>query len=300
MATTRPAKLGQPFTRWSIRKLLDYLHRLPGRAITIGQEALRTLLTRRWITFQRTKTWKESLDPDFEAKLDRIEYALAQRPERTFAFDEFGPLGIRPTAGSGWAPQGEPVRLPATSRRTHGVTYFHGCYSVGDDLLWGINHRRKSSDHTWAALKSIRAARPDGAPIYVLTVPRAEAALRPGQGRTGVSSAREMRILRAHSQMLDLRLHSPRRAVRVSISAWGCSSWLDRECSRASIRPRSQLPGLGLAQRRAGSCPPRGAGPEGGVGAVALVPHRAYGRFHEAAYVGAEAAIAQRQEVMPR
>ncbi|WP_043637944.1 helix-turn-helix domain-containing protein, partial [Nonomuraea candida] len=24
-ATTRPAKLGQPFTRWSIRKLLDYL-----------------------------------------------------------------------------------------------------------------------------------------------------------------------------------------------------------------------------------------------------------------------------------
>ncbi|WP_338056668.1 hypothetical protein [Sinosporangium album] len=28
-ATTRPTKLGWPFTRWSIRKLLDYLHRLP-------------------------------------------------------------------------------------------------------------------------------------------------------------------------------------------------------------------------------------------------------------------------------
>ncbi|TMR10305.1 IS630 family transposase [Nonomuraea turkmeniaca] len=167
-ATTRPAKLGQPFTRWSIRKLLDYLRRLPGRAITIGREALRTLLARRQITFQRTKTWKQSPDPDFDAKLDQIEYALTQRPERTFAFDEFGPLGIRPTAGTGWAPQGEPDRLPATYHRTHGVTYFHGCYSVGDDLLWGVNHRRKGSNHTWAALKSIRAARPDGAPIYVI------------------------------------------------------------------------------------------------------------------------------------
>ncbi|MDA0636625.1 IS630 family transposase [Nonomuraea sp. MCN248] len=167
-ASTRPVKLGQPFTRWSIRKLLDYLHRLPGGAFTLGREALRALLARHGVTFQRTKTWKESPDPDFDAKLDAIEYALTERPERTFAFDEFGPLGIRPTAGSGWAPRGEPDRLPATYRRTQGVTYFHGCYSVGDDLLWGVNHRRKGIDNTWAALKSIRAARPDGAPIYVI------------------------------------------------------------------------------------------------------------------------------------
>ncbi|WP_214411350.1 hypothetical protein [Sphaerisporangium fuscum] len=45
-AITRPAELGQPFTRWSIRELLDYLHRLPGRTITIGRKALRTLLAR--------------------------------------------------------------------------------------------------------------------------------------------------------------------------------------------------------------------------------------------------------------
>ncbi len=168
MAISRPAKLGQPFTRWSIRKLAAYLHRLPGRPLVIGREALRTLLARRGITFQRTKTWKESPDPGFEAKLDRIEYALTQRPERTFAFDEFGPLGIRPTSGSGWTRQGHPDRLPATYHRTHGITYFHGCYSVGDDLLWGVNRRRKGIDHTWTALRSIRAARPDGAPIYVI------------------------------------------------------------------------------------------------------------------------------------
>ena len=81
------------------------------------------------------------------------------------AFDEFGPLGIRPTAGSCWAEQGRPERHPATY---HGVRYFHGCYSVGDDTWWGVNRRKKGAANTLAALRSIRAARPDGAPIYVI------------------------------------------------------------------------------------------------------------------------------------
>ncbi|MFJ9822315.1 transposase [Streptomyces sp. NPDC101151] len=94
--------------------------------------------------------------------------AVSERPDRTFAFDEFGPRGIRPTAGSCWQKQGRPDRLPATYRRTHGITCFHGCYSVGDDKLWGVNRRHKGIDQTWAALRSIRAGRPDGAPIYVI------------------------------------------------------------------------------------------------------------------------------------
>jgi transposase len=76
-ATIRPTKLGQPFTRWSIRKLAAYLRKVHGRVIRIGREALRCLLARRGVTFQRTKTWKESTDPDYHAKLDRIEHALA-------------------------------------------------------------------------------------------------------------------------------------------------------------------------------------------------------------------------------
>ncbi|MFD5796099.1 IS630 family transposase [Streptomyces diastatochromogenes] len=167
-ATTRPTRLGQPFTRWSIRKLAAYLRKVHGRVIRIGREALRCLLLRRGITFERTKTWKESPDPDRDAKLDRIEQVLDRFPDRGFAFDEFGPLGIRPTAGSCWAKQGEPNRLPATYHRTHGVTYFHGCYSVDDDRLWGVNRHRKGTANTLAALKSIRAARLDGAPIYII------------------------------------------------------------------------------------------------------------------------------------
>jgi transposase len=119
-ATTRPTKLGQPFTRWSIRKLAAYLRKVHGRVIRIGREALRCLLARRGVTFQRTKTWKESSDPERDAKLDRIEEVLERFPDRVFAFDEFGPLGIRPTAGSCWAGQGRPERHPATYHRTHG------------------------------------------------------------------------------------------------------------------------------------------------------------------------------------
>lgn len=45
---------------------------------------------------------------------------------------------------------------------------FHGCYSGGDDTLWGVDHCEKGAANTLAALRSIRAARPDGAPIYVI------------------------------------------------------------------------------------------------------------------------------------
>ena len=48
-------------------------------------------------------------------------------PDRCFAFDQFGPLSIRPCHGTCWAPRKHPVRLRATYHRTHGIRYFHGC-----------------------------------------------------------------------------------------------------------------------------------------------------------------------------
>lgn len=167
-ATGRPTTVGRPFTRWSIRKLADYLATNPHRPMAVGRERLRQLLREHGVTFQRTRTWKESRDPNKEAKLDRIEQVTSQFPDRCFAFDQFGPLSIRPHHGSSWSPKSRPDRLPATYTRTHGIRYFHGCYSLGDDQLWGVMRRRKGGDHTLAAYKSIRAARPDGAPIYII------------------------------------------------------------------------------------------------------------------------------------
>jgi hypothetical protein len=157
---------------WSLRKLAAYLAEGPG--VRIGRERLRQVLHARGISFQRTRTWKESRDPDRDAKLDRIEYVTSHHPDRCFAFDQFGPLSIRPCHGTCWAPRKHPVRLRATYHRTHGIRYFHGCYSLGDDQLWGVTREHKGGDHTLAALKSIRAARPGGYRLFVIMdyVPR--------------------------------------------------------------------------------------------------------------------------------
>src|SRR5207344_167841 len=105
-ARTRPSTLGQPFTHWSIRKLADYLRTTTGPTVKVGRERLRQILIAEGITFQRTKTWKESPDPLKEPKLARIEWLLEHARDRTFAFDEFGPLTIKPVGGSAWAPHG--------------------------------------------------------------------------------------------------------------------------------------------------------------------------------------------------
>jgi transposase len=166
-ATTRPEKLGLPFTHWSLRKLAAYLAGSP-QPVRIGRERLRQILHGRGISFQRTRTWKESTDPDRDAKLDRIEYVTACFPDRCFAFDQFGPLSIRPCHGSSWARQNKPDRLPATYHRTQGIRYFHGCYSLAGDQLWGVIRTRKGGDHSLAALKSIRAAQPGGYRLFVI------------------------------------------------------------------------------------------------------------------------------------
>ena len=167
-ATTRPEALGEPFTRWSIRKLVRFLGTNGDRVVAIGRERLRQILEINGITFQRTKTWKESNDPDRDTKLDRIEHVVNEYPDRTFAFDEFGPLTIRPVQGSGWAPASNPQRQPANYHKLHGVRQFHGCYSVGDDTLFGVVRQRKSAVNSLKALQTIRNARPDGDRIYVI------------------------------------------------------------------------------------------------------------------------------------
>ena len=167
-AKARPESLTQPFTRWSIRKLVDYLAKHQSHPVVIGRERLRELLGRNDVTFQRTKTWKESNDPLRDEKLDRIEEVLEHFPDRVFAFDEFGPLGLHPIGGNCWSKKGEPQRLRANFHKTAGVRQFHGCYSVADDQLFGVVRHKKGAANTLAALRQIRAKRPDGKTVYVI------------------------------------------------------------------------------------------------------------------------------------
>ena len=67
VALSRPEDLGLPFTQWSVAKLHGYCmkHRLLPQ---VTGEWVRRLLHRDGLSFQRTKTWKQSNDPDFELK----------------------------------------------------------------------------------------------------------------------------------------------------------------------------------------------------------------------------------------
>ena len=45
--------------------------------VRIGRERVRRILHSHGISFQRTRTWKESTDPAYDAKLDRIEEVMS-------------------------------------------------------------------------------------------------------------------------------------------------------------------------------------------------------------------------------
>jgi transposase len=67
VATSRPEDLGLPFTQWSVSKLKQHCLE-EGLIPDISDEWVRRLLRREGLSYQHTKTWKESNDPDFEGK----------------------------------------------------------------------------------------------------------------------------------------------------------------------------------------------------------------------------------------
>lgn len=67
VALSKPKDLGLPFTQWSTAKLKAYCQKKDIYP-EYSSEWLRRLLRREGVTFQRTKTWKESPDPEFESK----------------------------------------------------------------------------------------------------------------------------------------------------------------------------------------------------------------------------------------
>jgi len=67
IATSRPRDLRLPFSRWSLSKLRDYLvkHRV---VKSISLEWLRRILKDADLSYQKSRTWKESKDPRFQSK----------------------------------------------------------------------------------------------------------------------------------------------------------------------------------------------------------------------------------------
>jgi transposase len=165
VAGARPDKQGVPLTRWSLPRLS--LH-LGGEGIEVSPRHLGTLLAEAGLSFQRTRSWKASPDPDSEAKAARILELCEQSPSAgaVVSFDQMGPVSLRPTAGAGWAPIGRPERQRADYNRRAGTRYVFGAYDVHSDRLRVRLRPKRAGSDVLSFMRQIRLAYPARQRIY--------------------------------------------------------------------------------------------------------------------------------------
>jgi transposase len=158
-----PRFLGQPFSVWSLTKLRDYLL-ATGVVATISRETLRRILREGGVSWQSTKTWKTSTDPDFAAKLARVLDLYDHPPTdgRVICVDEFGPLNLQPRAGKTWRQAGKPARLRATYTRRDGVRHMLAALDLATGKLFYRIRDRKRWREFLGLLKSLRGRWPHG------------------------------------------------------------------------------------------------------------------------------------------
>ena len=166
VAGARPDHQGVPLTRWSLPRLSIYL--ADQGIAEVSARHLGALLAEAGLSFQRTRTWKASPDPDYQAKTGRV-LALCEQPPPdgvVLSFDQMGPVSLRPTAGAGWAPKGRPERQRADYNRRAGTRYVFGAFDVHEDRLRvRLRPRRRGSDNL-AFMRQIRGCYPARRRIY--------------------------------------------------------------------------------------------------------------------------------------
>lgn len=165
IAGARPDTLGVPYTRWSLAKLSRYLAE---QGIEVSPAHLGRILARNGISLQRTRSWKQSPDPDYAAKAARVLALYRQKPKNgvVISFDEKGPESLRPKHGRGWARHGRPQRHRATYSRRHGIRYLVGALDVHADYLRVRPRPRRNGNSTLTFIKQIRLAYPKQIRIY--------------------------------------------------------------------------------------------------------------------------------------
>ena len=159
VARARPDTQGVALTRWSLSKLQEHL---AGMGIVLSEEALRQTLIGAGLSHRRTRSWKWSPDPDFQAKAERVLGLYRHCPDNgvVVCFDEMGPIQLNPHQGSGWAERKRPERLRATYKKNGGVRYLFGAYDVHSDRLHGRLRPHKSGQEVLASYRQIRIRYP--------------------------------------------------------------------------------------------------------------------------------------------
>jgi transposase len=148
-----------PLTRWSLAKLSEYLR---GQRIRVSPAHLGRILARAGLSFQRTRSWKASPDPDYEAKAARVLALYRRQPADgvVISFDEMGPVSLRPHQGRGWARRRRSERQRATYSRRSGIRYLVAAFDVHASYLRARLRPSRDGNSTLAFMKQIRLAYP--------------------------------------------------------------------------------------------------------------------------------------------
>lgn len=165
VAGARPDTLGVPYTRWSLTKLSRYLC---GQGLVVSPAQLGRILARNGISLQRTRSWKQSPDPEYAEKAARILALHREQPRNgvVISFDEKGPESLCPRHGRGWARRGRPERHRATYNRRQGIRYLVGALDVHADYLRIRPRPRRNGNSTLTFMRQIRLAYPRRIRIY--------------------------------------------------------------------------------------------------------------------------------------
>jgi transposase len=154
-----------PYTRWSLPKLSRYL---VSQGLQVSPAHLGRILARNGISLQRTRSWKQSPDPDYKAKAERILALYREQPKDgvVISFDEKGPESLCPRHGRGWARRGRPERHRATYNRRQGIRYLVGGLDVHADYLRIRSRPRRNGASTLAFMRQLRLAYPKHIRLY--------------------------------------------------------------------------------------------------------------------------------------
>jgi transposase len=165
VAGARPDSQGVPLARWSLDRLSAYLRE---HGVVISAIHLWRLLAEAGLSFQRTRSWKASPDPDYEAKAARVLelYAAAPIDGPVISFDQMGPISLKPVQGAGWSQRKRPERLRATYNRKHGIRYIFGALDVHRDRLYARMRPRRAGGDVLAFMRTIRLCYPARQRIY--------------------------------------------------------------------------------------------------------------------------------------